>query len=129
MADIINKGQELNLTIRQGATFGPIVCTLKNQDTTPVDITGYTVRAHVRKTPTSRKATGFVATCVLVNAAAGQFSFEFTKANTAALVCGDTENDPESLYYWDLELVQPDTRVIPMVYGTVKVFREVTKDV
>lgn len=127
--EIVNKGQELNLTIRQGATFGPIVCTLKNADTSAVNITGYTVRAQVRKTPTSRKATGFAATCAIVNAALGQFSFEFTAANTAALVVGENESDADSLYYWDMELQQPDGKVIPMVYGTVKVFREVTKEV
>lgn len=129
MAEIVNKGQELNLTIRQGATFGPITCTLTNQDTSPVNITGFTFRAHVRKTPISRKATGFAATCAVVNGAAGQFSFEFTDDNTAALQAGDTENDADSLYYWDMEMEQGDGRVVPLVYGTVKVFREVTKAV
>lgn len=126
--EIVNKGQELNLTIRQGATFGPIVCTLKDAGNTPINITGYTVRAQIRKTPTSRKATGCAAVTAIVNGAAGQFSFEFTDAATAALIAGDSEASPESLYYWDLELEQPDTRVIPVLYGEVKVFREVTKD-
>ena len=125
--DIINKGKELNLTIRQGATFGPIVCTLKDSTGTPVNITGYTVAAQVRKTPFTRKASGFAATCVVVNGAAGQFSFEFEAEDTAKLIVGESENDTDSLYYWDLELIQPDTRVIPVIYGTVKVFREVTK--
>ena len=125
--DIINKGKELNLTIRQGATFGPIVCTLKDSTGTPVNITGYTVAAQVRKTPFTRRASGFAATCVIVNGAAGQFSFEFEAEDTAKLIVGESENDTDSLYYWDLELIQPDTRVIPVLYGTVKVFREVTK--
>ena len=125
--DIINKGKELNLTIRQGATFGPIVCTLKDSTGAPVNITGYTVAAQVRKTPFTRKASGFAATCVVVNGAAGQFSFEFEAEDTAKLIAGESENDTDSLYYWDLELIQPDTRVIPVIYGTVKVFREVTK--
>lgn len=125
--DIINKGKELNLTIRQGATFGPIVCTLKDSTGTPVNITGYTVAAQVRKTPFTRRASGFAATCVIVNGAAGQFSFEFEAEDTAKLIVGESENDTDSLYYWDLELIQPDTRVIPVIYGTVKVFREVTK--
>ncbi len=125
--DIINKGKELNLTIRQGATFGPIVCTLKDSTGIPVNITGYTVAAQVRKTPFTRRASGFAATCVIVDGAAGQFSFEFEAEDTAKLVVGESENDTDSLYYWDLELIQPDTRVIPVIYGTVKVFREVTK--
>lgn len=129
MADIITKGQELNLTIRQGATFGPIVCTLKDHLGTPINITGFTFAAQVRKTPSSRKATGFAATCTIVNAALGQYSFEFPAASTAALEVGDTENSEDSLYYWDMEMIQADARVIPLVYGSVKVFREVTKAV
>jgi hypothetical protein len=126
--EIINKGKELNLTIRQGATFGPIVCTLKDSAGSPVDITGFTVRAQIRKTPFTRKATGCAATCLIVNGPAGQFSFEFLAEDTALLQVGDTESSPESQYQWDLEIEQPDTRVIPVVYGTVSVFREVTKN-
>ena len=126
--EIINKGKELNLTIRQGATFGPIVGTLKDSGGTPVNITGYTVRAQIRKTPFTRKATGCTATCLIVNGPAGQFSFEFLAADTALLQVGDTEDSPESQYQWDLEIEQPGGRIIPVVYGTVKVFREVTKE-
>lgn len=125
--EIINKGKELNLTIRQGATFGPIVCTLKDSTGTPVDITGFTVRSQIRKSPFYRKATGCAATCAIVNGPAGQFSFEFLAADTTLLQVGETEDAPESQYQWDLEIEQPDGRVIPVVYGTVKVFREVTK--
>jgi hypothetical protein len=125
--EIINKGQELNLTIRQGATFGPVVCTLKDNAGNPINITGYTVRASIRKSPFSRKLTGCNATCIITNAAAGQWSFEFTAADTALLAAGDNENSPESLHQWDMEIQEPSGKIIPVVYGTVKVFREVTK--
>ena len=127
MAEITNKGQELDLVIRQGGTFGPITCTLKDSSGTPVNITGYTVAAQIRKTPSSRKATGCAAVCAIVNGVAGQFSFEFTAANTALLQAGEDENSEESAYFWDMEIIQPDTKVVPLVYGKVRVFREVTK--
>lgn len=127
MSEIIDKGQELNLTIRQGATFGPVVCTLKDELGTPLDITGATFSAQIRKTPSSRKATGISAETAIVDALTGQFSFTFLATDTATLSCGDTELSTDSLYYWDLEMTQGDV-VTPFCYGTVKVFREVTKD-
>lgn len=127
MAEIIDKGQELNLTIRQGATFGAIVCTLKDELGVAVDITGATFAAQIRKTPSSRKATGCSAVTAIVDAVNGKFSFTFLAADTAKLIAGDTEASSESLYYWDLEMLQ-GTVVTPFCYGTVKVFREVTKD-
>lgn len=129
MAEIANKGQELDLVIRQGGTFGPITCTLKNSGGTPINLTGYTVAAQIRKTPSSRKATGCAAVCTIVDGPAGQFSFEFTAANTASLYAGEDENSEDSLYFWDMELIQPDSKVMPLVYGKVRVFREVTKAV
>lgn len=129
MPEIINKGKELDLVLRQGATFGPITCTLKDSTGNPVNITGYTFAAQIRKTPSSRKATGCAAVCSVVNGAAGQFSFEFTAANTASLYAGEDENSEDSLYFWDMELIQPDSKVMPLVYGKVRVFREVTKAV
>jgi len=127
MSDIIDKGQELNLTIRQGATFGAIVCTLKDETGTPIDLTGMTFRAQVRKTPNSRKSSGFEAVTALVDAVNGQFSFTFPADKTATLAAGATENDADSLYYWDMEMVN-GSAVTPLFYGQIKVFREVTKD-
>ena len=127
MSTITDKGQELNLVIRQGATFGAIVCTLKDELGAPIDITGATFASQIRKTPTSRKATGCAVDTAIVDAVNGQFSFTISATESAKLVAGDTENDPESLYYWDLEMTLSGS-VTPFCYGTVKVFREVTKE-
>lgn len=127
MAEIIDKGQELNLTIRQGATFGPVVCTMKDELGSLIDLTGATFVAQIRKDPFKRKATGISATTALVDAVNGKFSFTFLADDTARLEAGETENDATSQYVWDLEMVQ-STTITPLFYGSVKVFREVTKD-
>jgi uncharacterized cupin superfamily protein len=126
MSVITDKGQELDLVIRQGATFGPIICTLKDELNVAINITGATFEAQIRKTPNSRKATGCAVSTAMVDAVNGQFSFTITATESAKLLAGDTENSPESLYYWDLEMTL-GTVVTPFCYGTVKVFREVTK--
>ena len=127
MSVITDKGQELDLVIRQGATFGPVVCTLKDELNAPINITGATFASEIRKTPSSRKATGCLVSTSVVDAVNGKFSFTIAATESAKLTAGETENSPESLYYWDLEMTI-GTTVTPFCYGTVKVFREVTKE-
>lgn len=128
MPVIGSKGAELDILIRQGATFGPNRCTLTNPDTSPINLTGCTFRGQIRKTASDALSTGCAATFTIVNAASGIFDWEFTAANTTALTADATsETAPASLYVYDIEMEDASGRVIPLVYGKVNVFREVTK--
>jgi len=128
MPQIGTKGSELDLLIRQGATFGPNTCRLTNQDSTPINLTGATLRAQVRKTPTSTLVPGATGTFVITNAANGEFTWSFTAAATTAMPAGsESETETSSIYVWDMELEDSIGRVIPLLYGKVYVFREVTK--
>jgi hypothetical protein len=49
MPQIGTKGSELDLLIRQGATFGPNSCTLTNPDNSPVNLTGATIKMQLKK--------------------------------------------------------------------------------
>lgn len=42
-------GEKLDLLVKQGSTLGPFKVTLLNADQTPVNLTGCTIRGHVRK--------------------------------------------------------------------------------
>lgn len=121
-----SKGSNLDLLIKQGSTFGPHVMTLTNSQGTPINITGATVRAMIKKSSTSVSvATGDF---VLTSPASGQFTFGFSTSATAALtVDPDSEAGTDSQYVWDMEIQYADGRVYPLVYGSVSVFREVTK--
>lgn len=128
MAVVGTKGQEVDLLIRQGATLGPIACRLTNPNATPMNLTGATIRAQIRKTASSAASTGAAAVCTITNAANGEFTYEFTTAATTALVADEvSEEAPASIYTWDMELEDASGRVTPLVYGKVNVFREVTK--
>lgn len=130
MADTIGtKGAELDLLIRQGATFGPNTSTLTNPDTSPVNLTGATIKAFIRKSPKSTRMPFIQATVVITNAAAGQFTWTFPATETEKLIADDAgETAADSTYVWDMELTDASGRVLPMLYGAVKVFREVAKD-
>lgn len=120
------KGEELNLLIRQGATFGPVTGTLTGAGATPVDLTGCVIRGQVRRTAAS---TGVAAPLLvtLTSPASGVFTYEILAADTALLTAGDDENAADSQYVWDMEMVDTSGRIIPLTWGKVSVFREVTK--
>jgi len=123
-------GEKLDLTIRQGATFGPFEVALLNPDATAPSLTGSIIRGQIRK-----KALDAVVVAALdvvinpdqVGAGKGKFTFGMTAANTAALTAGESITDPASVYVWDMEWEDAATRVLPMYYGGVKVQREVTR--
>lgn len=123
-----SKGSELDLLIRQGATFGPVACTLTNPDTSPVNLTGCTFRGQMRKTASDLLSTGCAFTFVITNATLGQFTIEITDENTTALAADVvSETGPSSQYVYDVEMEDASGRVIPILFGKAQVFREVTK--
>ena len=121
------KGDRLDILIRQGATFGPMQCTVLKADGSPEDLTGCTFIAEIRKTPDAATAAAS-ALFTLTNATAGQFSFTFLATATEDIPCApEGETSPDSLYVWDLEIHYPSGMVRPMLYGDALVFREVSK--
>ena len=119
-------GEKLDLLVKQGSTLGPFKVSLINPDQTAVDLTGATLRGHIRKKALS---TVLVATLVVTvtEAANGKFEFGLPDEITAGIQAGETIKDPASLYVWDMELEDASGRVVPLYYGDCKVFREVTR--
>lgn len=131
MADLIpeigSKGERLDLLIRQGGTFGPVFATLLKADGSPENLTGCTFIAEIRKTSDAVTA---VASAVFVITAplAGQFNYVFLESETMNIPCDpEGEDSPDSQYVWDMEMHYPSGRVRPLLYGNVRVFREVSK--
>lgn len=124
------KGAQLDLLIRQGATFGPIRTTIRNSLTNlPVNLTGHTVRGQIRKTAASTLQDGASAEFRIEDAERGIVSFWFNAEATRALQADSISEDaPASQYVWDMEMESPSGFVQPLMYGNVKVFREVTKE-
>lgn len=127
MAEIIgNKGEQLDLLIRQGATFGPFKLFVKNPDGTPVDLSESTFRAQIRKNFDSENIAATF-TCTNTNPAQGEVTIELSATQSEMLEAGETEEVSASKYLWDLEAEESGGRVLPYLYGNVKVFREITK--
>ena len=118
-------GEEYDLLIRQGQTYA-LEVTLEKENGDAYDLTGCSVQAHVRRR--ARDTALVVApTCTVTDAATGKFRLSLTATQTAALTCGDTLYDASSQYVYDVELVAADTSIVPVMWGKVRVHREVTR--
>lgn len=120
-------GEQLDLEIKQGCMFGPHTFSLKNPDSSPVNLAGCSFRAQMRrKALDPEKVLDF--TCVVTNAAGGVFQMSLTAAQTADIRTGEVVETPDSKFVWDMEMVDSLGGITPRYYGNVSVFREVTRD-
>lgn len=126
MATLGYIGERLDLLVRQGATLGPFDATMQNPDGSAVNLIGATIRGQVRKKALDPTVVTDV-DVTITDAALGKYSFGLSVAKTTIIPAGETIKDPSSLYVWDLEMVDALGRVIPLYYGSVNVFREVTR--
>lgn len=117
-------GEELNLSMVQGADFGPITVTMTNPDTTPVDLTGSTIRGQIRTTYGKHLANLSVE---IDNPSSGVYTFGVPAASTLKLPAGLELDSADSVHVWDLESVNSSGVVMPLYYGKVTVRKRATK--
>lgn len=121
-------GEQIDLTIKQGCTFGPIIVTLRNPDKSPMDLTSCTIESDIRhKALDIEKIISFNIDIVLPETE-GQYSFGLTDEDTATIPAGESISDEISNHVWDMKLIDSQGRAIPLYYGNVKVFRDVTRE-
>jgi hypothetical protein len=104
-----------NLIVDQGATFQTIV-TLTNSDGDPIDISGYTGAAQLRKSYTSST---FYSFGVTLGGANGTITLSLS-ANTSANIAGGR-------YLYDVELTDQGGTVSRVFEGIVTVNPNITR--
>lgn len=116
-------GHKLDLNVRQGACFSFNV-EISNPDATPVDLTGASATAMIRKLHGDALAVAtFTAAITLPNS----IELSLTAAETAAISAGEKVSDRASLYVWDMEILWADGCVTSPLYGDVRIKAEATK--
>jgi hypothetical protein len=101
----------LNLEFTRGITYGPLLIYCKNGGNA-VDITGWSVFAHVRKDSASPLALNLNPT--ITTAATGEITIAFTDEQTKQF--------PPGSYSWDLVMQDPSgERLGPFLAGTVTI--------
>jgi hypothetical protein len=121
MADPIleERAGVLHLVIEQGATFNPVF-TWQNQDASPIDLTSWTARMHIRDTSDAlvhelTTENGGIA----LGGVAGTIALNISAADTAVFSFKDGK--------YDLELESPGGEVRRLLRGDVGLSTEVTK--
>ncbi len=110
-------GDEVNLLISKGDDFGPHQLTLTNPDASPVNLTGATITAKLKK----GTAVAVAFTTEITNAVGGAFTFSLPAAITATLASGEGINDHASVYQWDLRLTDSTGKKRTLFYGQARV--------
>ncbi|AWJ93853.1 hypothetical protein Sp245p_28965 (plasmid) [Azospirillum baldaniorum] len=113
---------QYDIYIEQGATFTREIEWLQSDNTTPVDLTGYTARMQVRKTAKSPIVVADLSTGngrISLTPALGKIKLMLTATETASLKDGE--------YVYDLELQSGTGVVERLLQGTFTINAEVTR--
>ena len=109
---------KLDLEITAGTTFGPVVITCKDSDAAPIDLTGWTVWAQVRKTTLGEIAHDL--SPIISDPTAGKITIAQTDEQTATIKAG--------AFQWDLLLENSEgERLGPIVAGACNIIRAITQ--
>jgi BppU N-terminal domain len=111
------RGSEQNFILRQGATFGYFCVELTNDDDTPVDLTGCSIHAKIRKTAFSGKV--YTLNTNITDATNGKFNFGLDATDNQGIQAGASENDPASAYVLNVDITFSNGEVFPLFYGDV----------
>jgi hypothetical protein len=119
-----------DLYIEQGATFFR-ECTYKDASGAPIDLTGMTLAAQIRRSYSDPTIAQTI-TCTILNQAVpanlGKFTLEISAVNTAAMVVNPAVDFTNTItnYTWDIEL-NTGSAIKRLMQGTVYLSPEVTR--
>jgi hypothetical protein len=117
---ISNRGGTLNLSIVRGISFGPlrVQLTLNDVGETPIDLTGVSVYAHLRRKASDADAVLSFDVSV-VDPVLGMIEIGLTDDATIDVPAVDDHTSPASQSVWDLLLVDAAGRTTQILQGTV----------
>jgi hypothetical protein len=105
-----------NLYVDQGSTFNSIV-TLRNQNGTPMNLTGYTVKSQFRKSYQSSQAFNF--TTSVFDATTGRIRLQLPADYSSTIRAGR--------YLYDIEITSPIGEKLRALEGIVVISPEITQ--
>lgn len=118
-------GSNLDLLIKQGATLGPFLVSMKDSAGAPINLTGSTIKGQIKK---KAKDTTPIANLQvqITNAVQGEYKFWLDPSETSSIPAADTIDNPGSVYVWDMYMTDSTGKVTALYYGESRVFRGVT---
>lgn len=108
-----------DIEIVRGDDYSHLI-TFVNEDETPLDLTGYTGQAQIRKTPADTDAPEATFTVTIATPLTGEVLVELDAVQSADLPA------VKKHYYWDLELTTDTGQIVTPLGGKVIVIQDVT---
>lgn len=109
-------GTRVDIEIAKGTTL-TIKLKFTNQSGQPVDLTNYTIKADVRRVPTSSTPIVTFSVTKSDNVAILSLSPE----QTMSLTAGPDLEHPQSKHFYAVEIIRPDGSVFSPIYGELRV--------
>ena len=107
--------ESYSLSVDAGATYNAVSFLYKDEDGTPINLTGWTGKLQIRETPASSLVVEVIPTLT----SAGMVEFELSATQTALLT--------QKAYVYAIELTDPDGVVVRLIGGKVNVSLEVVR--
>ncbi len=104
LAKVGNVPDYQDIEIYRGADF-TLPFALVNASGTPVNISGFTITAQIRRQHMGAVVDSF--SVVIESASQGHFYIALSASQTAALKCGEQPRDSASRYWWDVRVLNP----------------------
>lgn len=122
-------GEQIDLQIRKGATFGPISVTMTDNATPaqPINLTDCSIRGNIRKTALAEEII-VPFSIEITNPTHGQWTFSLADDVTNTINCGLSPTDAASQYFYNLEIEWANGTVMPLYYGHVTVYPGINFD-
>lgn len=123
---VTNVGSRVDFLMRQGADFSTTL-TFTGPNAAPVDLTGCAFLAQIRRTGRDRTVVQAFTVAVVDPPTNGIAKLSISAALTGAIGCGETPDDPDWQYVWDLQFTDAASNLSSPLYGAVQILREVTR--
>jgi len=116
-----------NIIADQGSEY-KLKLVLKNKDGSRKNLENFTGKAQIRRRATAATVDGEFSISFIVPRNQGEIELVLPADVSSAMKVGDTQDDKNSLYVYDLELYAPVTlKPIRVIDGTLKLSPEVTR--
>jgi hypothetical protein len=114
-------GKRVDILLRRGCNWGPFVATMTNPDGTPVDLTGSTFEARIKRKANDAQPVAVITMALLTDGTDGKYTLAMDHTVTDALTTDPDITKPGARYVWDAEEITASGERIPRYYGVVTV--------
>lgn len=114
-------GKRVDILLRRGCTWGPFTATMRNADGSPVNLTGSTFNARIKRKASDAAVVAVIDMALLSDGADGRYVMGMSHTVTETLTTDPDLTKAGARYVWDAEEITASGERIPRYWGVVTV--------